>query len=94
MSRGVAFTPLAWADYQYWHGQDKKTLKRIHALIDAARSDPFQGIGPPGFENCIVMPLVGNLSGFWSRRIDDTHRLVYAVDDTDLTVIACRHHYQ
>ncbi len=87
MSRGVAFTPAAWADYQYWHGQDKKTLKRINVLIDAARRDPFQGIGKPE-------PLVGNLGGFWSRRIDDTHRLVYAVDDADLTVIACRHHYQ
>ena len=87
MSRGVAFTTAAWADYQYWQGQDKKTLKRINALIDAARRDPFQGIGKPE-------PLVGNLSGFWSRRIGDTHRLVYAADDADLTVIACCYHYQ
>lgn len=87
MSRGVAFTAAAWADCQYWHGQDKKTLKRINALIDAARCDPFHGIGKPE-------PLVGSLSGFWFRRIDDVHRLVYAVDDADLTVIACRHHYQ
>ena len=71
----------------YWQGLDKKTLKRIHALIDAARRDPFRGFGKPE-------RLVGNLSGFWSRRIDETHRLVYAVDDADLTVIACRHHYQ
>ena len=87
MSRGVAFTPAAWSDYQYWHGQDKKTLKRINSLIDAARRDAFQGIGKPE-------PLLGNLAGFWSRRIDETHRLVYAVDDVDLTVIACRGHYQ
>lgn len=87
MSRGIAFTPAAWGDYLCWLGQDKKTLKRINALIDAARRDPFQGIGKPE-------PMVGNLSGFWSRRIDDTHRLVYAVDDADLTVLACRHHYQ
>ena len=87
MPRHIHFVPDAWDAYLYWQGQDKKTLKRIHALIDAARRDPFQGIGK-------LEPLVGNLSGFWSRRIDDTHRLVYAVDDTDLTVIACRHHYQ
>ena len=87
MSRGITFTLAAWDDDVYLQGQDRKSLKRIHALIDAARRDPFQGIGKPE-------PLVGNLSGFWSRRIDDTHRLVYAVDDTDLTVIACRHHYQ
>lgn len=87
MSRGVAFTPAAWTDYQYWHGQDKKTLKRIHALIDAARRDPFQGVGKPE-------PLLGNLSGFWSRRIDEVNRLVYAVEDTNITVIACRYHYQ
>jgi toxin YoeB len=87
MSRGIAFTSPAWADYLYWQGQDKKTLKRINLLIDAARRDPFVGIGKPE-------PLLGNLSGYWSRRIDDVHRLVYAVDDVELTVIACRGHYQ
>lgn len=87
MSRGIAFTSPAWADYVYWQGQDKKTLKRINLLIDAARRDPFAGIGKPE-------PLLGNLSGYWSRRIDDVHRLVYAVDDVELTVIACRGHYQ
>jgi toxin YoeB len=83
----IAFTSHAWSDYLYWQGQDKKTLKRINLLIDAARRDPFEGIGKPE-------PLLGNLSGYWSRRIDDVHRLVYAVDDVDLTVIACRGHYQ
>ena len=87
MSRGITFTPAAWEDYVYWQGQDRKTLKRINTLIDAARRDPFQGIGKPE-------PLLGNLSGFWSRRIDDVHRLVYAVDDADVTVIACKGHYQ
>lgn len=87
MSRGIPFTSPAWADYLYWQGQDKKTLKRINLLIDAARRDPFEGIGKPE-------PLLGNLSGYWSRRIDDVHRLVYAVDDVELTVIACRGHYQ
>ena len=85
MSRGIAFTSHAWGDYLYWQGQDKKTLKRINLLIDAAKRDPFEGIGKPE-------PLLGNLSGYWSRRIDDVHRLVYAVDDVELTVIACRGH--
>ncbi len=87
MSRGICFTSHAWADYLYWQGQDKKTLKRINLLIEAAVRDPFAGIDKPE-------PLLGNLSGYWSRRIDDVHRLVYAVDDADLTVIACRGHYQ
>jgi toxin YoeB len=87
MSRGIVFNSPTRGDYLYWQGQDKKTLKRINLLIDAARRDPFEGIGKPE-------PLLGNLSGYWSRRIDDVHRLVYAVDDVDLTVIACRGHYQ
>ncbi|KAF1035572.1 MAG: Toxin RelK [Delftia tsuruhatensis] len=87
MSRHIRFTPAAWSDYLYWQGQDRKTLRRINALIEAARRAPFVGVGKPE-------PLLGNLSGFWSRRIDDTHRLVYAADDVDLTIIACRHHYQ
>lgn len=66
---------------------DKKTLKRINLLIDSALRDPFEGIGKPE-------PLLGNLSGYWSRRIDDVHRLVYAIDDVELTVIACRGHYK
>ena len=61
-------------------------LKRINLLIEAARRNPFTGIGKPE-------PLLGNLSGYWSRRIDEVNRLVYAVDDLDLYVIACRGHY-
>ena len=87
MSRSVLFTAAGWDDYTYWQGQDKKTLRRINTLIETARRDPFIGIGKPE-------PLVGNLSGYWSRRIDDVHRLVYAVDDGELAVIACRGHYQ
>lgn len=86
MSRAVLFTPAAWGDYLHWQGQDKKTLKRINTLIEVARRDPFGGIGKPE-------PLVGNLSGYWSRRIDDVHRLVYAADDHEVAVIACRGHY-
>ena len=86
MNRSIRFTPAAWDDYTCWQGQDKKTLKRINTLIEAARRDPFAGIGKP-------VPLLGNLVGYWSRRIDETHRLVYGADDTDLDVIACRGHY-
>jgi toxin YoeB len=77
---------LAWADYLYWQGQDRKTLKRINLLIEAAARDPFGGLGKPE-------PLLGSLAGYWSRRIDATHRLVYAVDEADIDVVACRGHY-
>jgi len=87
MSKKPAWTDEAWKDYIYWQSQDKKTLKRINKLIDdIRRNDPFQGIGKPE-------PLRENLSGFWSRRIDDTNRLVYAVDGLYITVISCRYHY-
>lgn len=87
MSRLLAWTDEAWSDYIYWQGQDRKTLKRINQLITVSLRTPFEGIGKPE-------PLRENLSGFWSRRIDDNHRLVYAVDDFYLTIIACRYHYQ
>ena len=86
MSRQIRFTPSAWATYVYWQTQDKKTLKRVNSLIDAATREPFEGIGKPE-------PLQGNLAGYWSRRIDGVNRLVYAVDDVDITVISCRFHY-
>ena len=76
----------AWEDYTYWQGQDKKTLRRINALLKDALRQPFDGIGKPE-------PLKENLSGFWSRRINDEHRLVYCVDGDNLVVIACRYHY-
>ncbi len=85
-SRLLAWTDEAWDSYVYWQSQDKKTLKRINKLIRAAKSTPFEGIGKPE-------PLKENLSGFWSRRIDETNRLVYAVDDKYLTIISCRFHY-
>ena len=86
MSRQLAWTDEAWNDYIYWQGQDKKTLKRINKLINDTKRSPFEGIGKPE-------PLKENLSGFWSRRIDETHRLVYAVSDAYLAVISCRYHY-
>ena len=86
MSRMLAWTDDAWNDYLYWQGQDNKTLKRINRLITDAKRSSFEGIGKPE-------PLKENLAGFWSRRIDDTNRLVYAVNDVHLTVISCRYHY-
>jgi toxin YoeB len=83
----LIWTAAAWEDYLYWQGQDRKTLKRINALIQDAMRHPFAGIGKPE-------ALRENLSGFWSRRIDDTHRLVYTVEGNDLAVIACRYHYE
>ena len=86
MSRILAWTDEAWQGYLYWQSQDRKTLKRINKLIEDTRREPFVGIGKPE-------PIRENLSGFWSRRIDDTNRLVYAVDDNFLTIISCRYHY-
>ncbi|MGL5288824.1 MAG: Txe/YoeB family addiction module toxin [Aeromonas sp.] len=85
-SRLLSWTDESWIDYVYWQTQDKKTLKRINKLITDVKRSPFEGIGKPE-------PLKENLSGFWSRRIDDTNRLVYAVDDRAITIISCRYHY-
>jgi toxin YoeB len=85
-NRLLSWTDEAWNSYVYWQTQDKKTLERINKLISDVKRSPFDGIGKPE-------PLKENLSGFWSRRIDDTNRLVYAVDDTSITIISCRYHY-
>ena len=84
--RQLAWTAEAWKDYLYWQTQDKKTLKRINKLIDATLRDPFEGIGKPE-------ALKENLSGFHSRRVDDMHRLVYAVEEKQIVFISCRNHY-
>ena len=83
----LSWTHEAWSDYVYWQGQDKKTLKRINKLIKDTMRSPFEGIGKPE-------PLKENLSGFWSRRVDDINRIVYAVDSNQLTIISCRYHYE
>lgn len=85
--RAIRFVPDAWDAYLYWQDQDKKTLKRLNLLITATARDPFAGIGKPE-------PLRGELSGYWSRRIDDANRLVYRTTDTELVIIACRFHYE
>lgn len=76
----------AWEDYLYWQSHDKKTLKRINALLKDTERSPFEGIGKPE-------PLKGELSGFWSRRIDETNRFVYRVENGLLEVLSCRGHY-
>ncbi len=76
----------AWEDYLYWQATDKKNLKRINQLIKDISRDPFGGIGKPE-------PMKGSLSGFWSRRIDKEHRLVYLIDKGDILIISCRGHY-
>ncbi len=82
----VLWEERAWADYLYWQRQDRKTLKRINELVKDMQRDAFHGIGKPE-------PLRGTLSGYWSRRIDDTNRIVYDVLDDVLRIIACRGHY-
>ncbi|PHS14908.1 MAG: Txe/YoeB family addiction module toxin [Kangiella sp.] len=86
MIETIAWTREAWKDYIYWQGQDKKTLKRINKLLTEAQRNPFEGIGKPE-------SLKENLSGFWSRRIDEENRLVYTIDNNQLVVISCRYHY-
>jgi len=86
MSKKLVWTNEAWTDYLYWQSQDRKTLKRINKIIEDTKRTPFKGIGKPE-------PLRENLSGFWSRRIDDTHHLVYIVDKEFITIISCRYHY-
>lgn len=76
----------AWGDYLYWQMQDRKTLKRINDLLKDVQRNAYEGIGKPE-------PLRENLSGCWSRRIDETNRLVYRIEDSSLYILACRGHY-
>ena len=80
--RAIRFVPDAWDAYLYWQDQ----LTRLNLLVTAAARDPFTGIGKPE-------PLRGELSGYWSRRIDEANRLVYRATDAELVIIACRFHY-
>ena len=82
----ITFTEIGFADYLYWQTQDKKTLKRINALLKDIQRSYFEGIGKPE-------PLKGVLSGYWSRRIDDTNRLVYKINAEQIEVIQCKGHY-
>lgn len=82
----LTFTENAFEEYLYWQSQDKKTLKRINALLKEISRDPFDGKGKPE-------PLRGDLSGYWSRRIDDVNRLVYRVSDGQTEIYQCKGHY-
>ncbi|MGR6970090.1 Txe/YoeB family addiction module toxin [Streptomyces cynarae] len=84
--RDVNFDPGAWDDFQYWLETDRKMVRRVVRLIGEIQRDPFSGIGKPE-------PLKGDLSGYWSRRIDDEHRLVYRVDDKEVKILKARYHY-
>lgn len=86
MARSLVFDANAWDDYLYWQTQDARTLGRINQLIRECQRSPFQGIGKPE-------PLRGKLSGYWSRRIDETHRFIYRVSAGNLEIIACRYRY-
>ena len=82
----IFWTSTAWKDYLYWQKTDKKKLKRINTLIKETIRTPFKGIGNPE-------ALKHDLQGYWSRRIDSEHRLVYSFTDTELEIIACCYHY-
>ena len=77
----------AWEEYLYWQSQDKKTLKRINLILKDIERDFYKGIGKPEL-------LSGNLSGFWSRRIDDKNRIVYRIKDNKLEIAQCGSHYK
>lgn len=83
----IAFERVAFEDFSQWAEQDRKTHRRIVALIADTLRDPYRGIGKPE-------PLRHELSGYWSRRITEEHRLVYKVDGDLLIIIACKYHYQ
>ena len=80
------FTELSWEDYLYWQKNVKQKLKRINELLKDISRNPYQGIGKPE-------PLKFNYAGFWSRRIDEEHRLIYRVIDDEIQIAKCRFHY-
>ena len=82
----IKFTEKGFEDFSYWTKTDKKKVKRILELIKDIQRHPFEGIGKPE-------PLKFNLQGFYSRRIDNEHRLIYKIDNNDIIIIACRYHY-
>ena len=84
--RPLCWSQKAWDDYLYWQQQDKKFLKRINKLITETLREPFSGTSKPE-------PLKGNWQGYWSKRINEEHRLIYQATDKQLTIAACRFHY-
>ena len=86
MARNIMFSQFAWDDYLHWESNDRKTLKKVNRLIEDVSRNGNEGMGKPE-------PLVGQLSGYWSRRITDKDRLVYKVDNATVYIIGCRGHY-
>ena len=82
----LIFSEQAWDDYLYWQKTDKKLVERIHALVKDISRSPFAGIGKPE-------PLKNALSGYWSRRINDEHRIVYKIVDGSMLIAQLRYHY-
>lgn len=82
----VSFDPLAWEDYLHWQRQDQAINRKINGLIKKIQRHPFEGTGKPE-------PLKGSLTGFWSRRINREHRLVYRIKGNTLETAQCRYHY-
>ena len=82
----LIFSDKAWEEYMYWQNTDKQILKKINQLIKDIKREPFEGIGK-------LEPLKYELSGFWSRRISDEHRLVYEVSESYIAIVSCRFHY-
>ena len=82
----IAFEDAGWEDYVFWQANDKVLLRKVNQLIKDIQRDPFDGIGKPE-------PLKQNLSGYWSRRITEEHRIVYKMEDDDIIIAQCRGHY-
>ncbi len=82
----LIFTESSWIDYIWFQEKDRKLLKRINNLIKDIKRSPFEGIGKPE-------PLKADLTGYWSRRINAQHRLVYSVLESEILIISCRYHY-
>ena len=82
----IVFSERAWQEYIYWQTQDKKTLKRINSILQDIIRNGYEGIAKPE-------PLKENLSGFWSRRIDEANRIVYRISEDKIEIIQCKGHY-
>ncbi len=87
MNRRIVFEPGAFEDFNKWSKLDKKLYKKIVELIKDIDRSPFTGLGKPE-------PLKHELSGFWSRRINEEHRLIYTINDTEIIIAACKYHYE
>lgn len=83
----LTFTDAAWNDYQWWLGNDRRILRRINTLSEDVKRNGYEGIGKPE-------ALKHTLAGYWSRRITQEHRIVYAIEDDAIVIISCRYHYE